>query len=1484
MDNHLQGFLQALRESLGGYPFSLSAIRDPKVAHRYLLMLEYSSESGWSRTAVVQAIQRHLGALAGTDIQELIVIGKHNQQKSPQWRKTFPLMAAPVSQPLRPISHPLATPEEPLRPPSRPQGRKSGSINGQEEPSPGLAAHEKAEVGLLLSNRYRVVRTLGSGGFSQTYLARDSQRPGQPLCVVKQLTLTGNDQESLNLTRKLFHREAESLEKLGRHSQIPQLLAYFEEGEKFYLVEEYIEGKPLSEEMDQGRFSESQAKDILRDLLPVLSFIHENQIIHSDIKPDNIIRRAADGKLVLIDFGAVKHLQPSNAARRNTVALGTIGYAPVEQYTGQPQLNSDLYALGMVVIEALTGMQPTQIVHNDQGELDWEKYLPQPLSPSFTSILRQMVRVYFSQRYQTAEEVLADLEEEKIAQSKGGAVDGANLEAALGLSLKMPTILTWFRQPRHVAALLGGSVVLLGVLVGGQVWKWQIDSVAAQESFGFGIRQIQVDQWQRAADAFRQALQRLPIFPQARVALTQAESQVQTLEQQIQASRQQLQASPRSINARLQLAIALYQKGDPEAASTELSTALAFSPANPQILYHLGRTQALQQQWSQAESSYRQALQRDPNLTEAYVHLGLALLAQIQAEKTKEAVTVLQRAVALSPGSPHPYYALGQAYSRLADWPNALDNYLMALSLSPIYQRQHQSLGYGLYDRGHVPTALQALRQRLQKDPNNPEVLFRLGQAHLAKRDPKAARRFFQDALKQDRDYVPALIALGSLEQEDKRWAEAISLLERAVERDPTNPDARRELGTALMGQALASGDSLDAAITQFRNAVNRNPNDPRARHRLALALAQQNQAQPAIEQLQHAVRLNPDATDSRTQLALLLVQQNQAQAAQAQLNQALNRDPSNAAAQLAAASLEASQGNIDQALTRAETAAQLDQTRSTKLDLTETLIQSQAAEGFYRGVASHQGQPQRTPPPSLSRDPRPAQVLSQLNRDQLAPPPSPAVRNVRGPLLDILSTSFVALAVVYLVGMVGIGSVWGLQTAGILPPSVNEKQWRAAKHCRKGIALVQEEKWAEAIWDFKAALKLNPNLAVAHYYLGQCWFQRGVLEEAVTSFWVVKNLVPSFQEVNAHLIRALLQLARQLMDKREFEAAVEKYKFVLTLYPSDDPARATAHFHLGEALVLTKDSQNIDMGLQELQKAIQINPRYIQAHTTLITAYFQKRDYKSALSAAQRLLNLDPENPEALLLMAKCLYWQGQLQTAIQQLTALVNQQAGFMEARVYLALALMQAGQSNRAKMELNTVLASEPKHPLGLFAMAWLLATEGNLEESSRKCELSLRYDDRLAPAMALQGLLHLEQKRKDAKGQRFIQHRNVDLSQVKFETAIKTDLHCPEAHYGLGEIARLKREYVHAIDSYTNAIKSNGSYTGAHFKLGVIFYKLGNYPKAIEEFQTVLSLYPDHPEASQLLRKSMAGQANRNDYSTTIEDASVDQFSSVAQTFS
>ncbi|YAG04529.1 hypothetical protein NSTC731_00735 [Nostoc sp. DSM 114167] len=286
-----------------------------------------------------------------------------------------------------------------------------------------IQQRDLALSGKVLARRYKIVKVLGSGGFSETYIAEDTQRPGNPRCVVKQLKPANTKPEGLQLARRLFHSEAQTLEKLGRHAQIPQLLAYFEEDEEFYLVQEQIIGHPLNQELPAGRaIDEIAAIKILRDLLQTLTFVHENHVIHRDIKPSNIIRRHSDGKLVLIDFGAVKEVGIKQLDRQEstpfTIGIGTQGYAPSEQCFGRPQYSSDIYAVGMVGIKALTGVAPRELNRDANGEIKWsDAYggkLRTQVSHSLAKILSKMVLNDFKERYQSASEALNDLEALKV--------------------------------------------------------------------------------------------------------------------------------------------------------------------------------------------------------------------------------------------------------------------------------------------------------------------------------------------------------------------------------------------------------------------------------------------------------------------------------------------------------------------------------------------------------------------------------------------------------------------------------------------------------------------------------------------------------------------------------------------------------------------------------------------------------------------------------------------------------------------------------------------------------------------------------------------------------------------------------------------------------------------------------------------------------------------------------------------------------------
>ncbi len=266
-------------------------------------------------------------------------------------------------------------------------------------------------VGKTLRNRYKILKVLGSGGFGDTYLAEDTDLPGHPTCVVKQLKPKDTNPNVLPIAKSLFEREAEYLYKLGNaHPQIPKLFAHFEENNEFFLVQEFIEGHNLATELPIGhRLSESATITLLLEILEVLAFVHQNNVIHRDIKLANLMRRQQDGKIVLIDFGAVKDIGALSTDPQGntnvTVSIGSPGYMPSEQARGKPRLSSDVYAVGMIGIQALTGIAPDSLQEDpNTGEILWRDHVQ--VSNAFAEVLQNMVFYHFSQRYKSAIEAL----------------------------------------------------------------------------------------------------------------------------------------------------------------------------------------------------------------------------------------------------------------------------------------------------------------------------------------------------------------------------------------------------------------------------------------------------------------------------------------------------------------------------------------------------------------------------------------------------------------------------------------------------------------------------------------------------------------------------------------------------------------------------------------------------------------------------------------------------------------------------------------------------------------------------------------------------------------------------------------------------------------------------------------------------------------------------------------------------------------------
>ena len=272
---------------------------------------------------------------------------------------------------------------------------------------------------LLLVERYRALHILGQGGFGRTFLAVDEYKPSQPPCVIKQFLPQAQGTNNVEKASELFAQEAVRLDELGGHPQIPDLMAYFTQDERQYLVQEFIDGQNLAEELAaNGTFNEQQIREFLKDLLSVLQFIHSNQVIHRDIKPENIIRRKSDKKLILVDFGAAKFTSPSSLSVTGTV-IGSAEYIAPEQAMGKPKFASDLYSLGVTCIHFLTQISPFELFDVSENDWVWRQYLTNnPVSDELGQILDKLIESATKRRYQSVEEVLKALNPKSLQQIK----------------------------------------------------------------------------------------------------------------------------------------------------------------------------------------------------------------------------------------------------------------------------------------------------------------------------------------------------------------------------------------------------------------------------------------------------------------------------------------------------------------------------------------------------------------------------------------------------------------------------------------------------------------------------------------------------------------------------------------------------------------------------------------------------------------------------------------------------------------------------------------------------------------------------------------------------------------------------------------------------------------------------------------------------------------------------------------------------------
>ena len=264
----------------------------------------------------------------------------------------------------------------------------------------------------LLQQRYRILNILAEGGLGRTYVAIDRDR-NDAYCAIEELIPSSQLASAVAGAKEFFKQEVTLLYQL-QHPQIPRFWTTFEEQNRLFLVRDYISGETygnLSERRPQGTaFSEAEVRQLLRQILPVIGYIHSKGIVHGDLSPEHIIHRDSDGLPVLIDFGVIREfankLQATPAHQQ--MSPGQLGYAPAEQlHSKQAYPNSDLYALAVVAIVLMTGKEPSALFEGNLMNWSWRKWTQ--IDDGFAQILSQMLSPEPYDRYQSAIEVERDL-------------------------------------------------------------------------------------------------------------------------------------------------------------------------------------------------------------------------------------------------------------------------------------------------------------------------------------------------------------------------------------------------------------------------------------------------------------------------------------------------------------------------------------------------------------------------------------------------------------------------------------------------------------------------------------------------------------------------------------------------------------------------------------------------------------------------------------------------------------------------------------------------------------------------------------------------------------------------------------------------------------------------------------------------------------------------------------------------------------------
>ncbi len=564
-----------------------------------------------------------------------------------------------------------------------------------------------SRIGNMIRERYQIVEELGKGSFGQTYLAQDLQEPTNPKCVVKYFQPEVTDHSTQQQAQNLFDREAEALKQVSSHPQIPTLLYY--DKENFCIVQEFIDGHDISEELESGSLStEAKIIDFLKQLAPVLSFIHKHQVIHRDIKPSNLRRAEKDGKLFLIDFGAVKEIKTlilmSDKKPEQTAIIGTEGYMPPEQMLGKPQFNSDLYALGVVCIYGLTGKHPIDLGKDPEtGELLWQKQIK--VSEQLGFILERMTHPDSKQRYQSADDLIQHLDE----LGHSGKTD---LTQSIQQKKRANAVQSWRRFMLPVGIVSG--VVVLGVIL--------FPIVRGIYLFNQGNQLLQEEEYKEALAVYDQILENHNDIAEVWLNRGFALAQLRRFQDQLDSCERAIEINPELVEAINCKGLALQELGKPEEALEYFEQAANMQRDFYRAWNNKGEVLMKLNRPEEALEAFDVAKLYNPDYLFAWNNRGNALY---QLGRYGEAIAAYEKAMEIDPNYPYAWNGRGNAQRQLERYEEAISDYTKAIELKSDFYEAWYNKGLALLALDRKQEALEAFSQAVNIKPDYKEAIKR---------------------------------------------------------------------------------------------------------------------------------------------------------------------------------------------------------------------------------------------------------------------------------------------------------------------------------------------------------------------------------------------------------------------------------------------------------------------------------------------------------------------------------------------------------------------------------------------------------------------------------------------------------------------------------------------------------------------------------------------------------------------------------------